>query len=52
VEKVEATAATVEARHFTPQGDADLDTFHDLTPSWAGSRFTAGDGSAIRCFRA
>jgi hypothetical protein len=51
-ENVAVTGGTVEAQHFTLRGDADLDNFYDLTPSWVGLRFTAKDGSDIRYLRA
>ncbi len=38
---------SVMAQRFQLRGDADLDTFYDPTPSWAGLRFTARDGSEI-----
>lgn len=52
VEKVEVTGGLVEAQHFTLRGDAELDTFYDLAPSWVGLRFTARDGSEVRYVRA
>lgn len=51
-EKLDVTGGTVEARHYTMRGDADLDTFYDATPSWVGLRFNAKDGSEVRYFRA
>ena len=52
METVDVTGGTVQAQRFALRGDADLDTFYDLTPSWVGLRFTAKDGSEIRYFRA
>lgn len=51
-EKLDVTGGTVEARHYTMRGDADLDTFYDATPGWVGLRFNAKDGSEVRYFRA
>lgn len=51
-EPVDVTGGSVAAQRYTMRGDADLDTFYDLTPSWVGLRFTAKDGSEIRYFRA
>lgn len=51
-ERVDVTGGSVEAQHYALRGDADLDTFYDLTPRWVGLRFTARDGSEIRYFRA
>lgn len=51
-EKADVTGGSVEAQYFTLRGNARLDTFHDLTPSWVGLRFTANGGSDIRYFRA
>ncbi len=51
-EKVAVTGGTVDAQHFALRGDANLDTFYDLTPAWVGLRFTAKDGSEIRYLRA
>lgn len=42
---------SVMAQRFQLRGDADLDTFYDPTPSWAGLRFTARDGSEITYLR-
>jgi hypothetical protein len=52
VETVTVAAGSVEAQHYTLRGDANLDTFYDLTPCWVGLRFTGKDGSAIRYLRA
>jgi hypothetical protein len=52
LEQVPVTGGTVQAMRYTLRGDADLDTFYDLTPSWVGLTFTAKDGSAIRYLRA
>ncbi len=52
MEKVAVTGGLIEAQHFTMRGDADLDTFYDLTPSWVGLRFFAKDRSEIRYLRA
>ena len=52
MEKVEVTGGSVEAQHYTMRGDADMDTFYDMTPSWVGLRFTAQDGSEVRYLRA
>jgi hypothetical protein len=51
-ERVDVTGGSVEAQHYTMRGDATLDTFYDLTPSWVGLKFTAKDGSEIRYLRA
>ncbi len=51
-ERLDVTGGAVEARHYALRGDADLDTYYDLTPSWVGLRFTAKDGSEIRYLRA
>jgi hypothetical protein len=51
MEKLDVTGGSVEAQHYTMRGDANLDTFYDLTPSWVGLRFTAHDGSEIRYLR-
>ncbi|MGD0107159.1 MAG: DUF6134 family protein [Rhodopila sp.] len=51
METVEVTGGSVEAQHYTMRGDADLDTFYDLTPAWVGLRFTSKDGSEIRYLR-
>lgn len=51
-ERVDVTGGSVEAQHYALRGDADLDTFYDLTPRWVGLRFAAKDGSEIRYFRA
>lgn len=47
-EQLDVTGGNVLARHYTMRGDADLDTFYDLKPSWVGLRFNAKDGSEIR----
>jgi hypothetical protein len=47
-EAVEVTGRVVQAQHFSLRGDANLDTYYDLTPSWLGLRFNAKDGSEIR----
>jgi len=52
VQQVPVTGGTVAARLYTMRGDADLDTFYDVTPSWVGLRFTGKDGSEIRYVRA
>lgn len=52
VEKVYVTGGSVQAQRYALRGDADLDTFYDLTPSWVGLSFTAKDGSEVRYFRA
>jgi hypothetical protein len=52
MEAVPVTGGTVQARHYTMRGDADLDTFYDQTPCWVGLRFTAKDGSEIRYLKA
>ncbi len=52
MERVAVTGGSVEAQHFRLRGDANLDTFYDLTPSWVGLRFTGKDGSEIRYVRA
>ena len=52
IEQLDVTGGTVSARHYVLSGDADLDTFYDDTPGWAGLRFTAHDGSEIRYLRA
>ena len=51
LEKLDVTGGFVEAQHFTLRGDANLDTYYDLTPSWVGLRFRAKDGSEIRYLR-
>jgi len=43
-----ASGATVEARHFSVRGDANLDTWYDASPSWVALRFIAHEGSEIR----
>jgi hypothetical protein len=40
-----------QAQHYTMRGDANLDTFYDLTPNWVGLRFSAKDGSEVRLGR-
>ncbi len=52
MENVEVTGGSIKAQHFTMRGDANLDTFYDLTPSWVGLRFSAKDGSEVRYLRA
>jgi hypothetical protein len=52
MEKLDVTGGFVEAQHYTMRGDADLDTFYDLKPSWVGLRFIAKDGSEVRYLRA
>lgn len=47
-ERVDVTGGSVDAQRYTLRGDADLDTFYDLSPGWVGLRFTAKDGSEIR----
>jgi len=34
------------------RGDANLDTFYDLTPSWVALRFSSKDGTEVRYLRA
>jgi hypothetical protein len=36
------------AAGFALRGDADLDTWYDVTPSWVGLRFDGRDGTEIR----
>jgi hypothetical protein len=48
MEKLEVTNGTIEAWHYAIRGNANLDTFCDLTPHWAGLPFIARDGSVIR----
>lgn len=43
-----AGGGTITAEHYRLSGDADMDTWYDDTPSWAGAAFTGGDGSTIR----
>jgi hypothetical protein len=50
-EHIEVAGGTVEARHFALRGDANLDTYYDLTSHWAGLRFAGKDGSEIRYVR-
>ena len=52
MEKLDVTGGFVEAQHYTMRGDADLDTFYDLKPSWVGLRFIAKDWSEVRYLRA
>lgn len=52
MESVEVTGGSIESQHYTMRGDANLDTFYDLTPSWVGLRFSAKDGSEVRYLRA
>ena len=40
------------AEHFVMTGDAQMDTWYDAVPSWAGARFVGGDGSQIEYQRA
>lgn len=42
-----AAGGTITANHFAMTGDAQLDTWYDDTPNWAGLSFKAGDGSSI-----
>ena len=49
MESVEATGGSIEIYStYTMRGDANFDTFYDLTPSWIGLRFSAKDGSEVR----
>ncbi len=50
-ERIPEGDRSVMAQHFRLRGDADLDTFYDAAPSWAGLRFTAHDGSEVRYLR-
>jgi hypothetical protein len=52
MENVEVTGGSIQCQHYTMRGDANLDTFYDLTPSWVGLRFSAKDGSEVRYLRA
>jgi Family of unknown function (DUF6134) len=52
METLATTGGSVQAQRYALRGDADLDTYYDLTPSWVGLRFTAKDGSEIRYLRA
>jgi hypothetical protein len=52
MDMVDVAGAPVQTRHYALRGDVDLDTYYDLTPSWAGLRFVAKDGSAIRYLKA
>ena len=52
MQQVAVTGGTVDARLYTLRGDANLDTFYDVTPCWVGLRFTGKDGSEIRYVRA
>jgi len=51
-ETVEVTGGSVQAQHFTLRGDANLDTFYELTPSWVALRFSSKDGTEVRYLRA
>ena len=51
METVAVTGGSVNAQHFTLRGDANLDTFYDVSPAWVGLRFTAKDGSEVRYVR-
>jgi len=44
--------APITAEHYVMSGDAQMDTWYDAAPSWAGARFKGGDGSDIRYERA
>lgn len=48
IQKIPVVDGSVTAQHFRLTGDANLDTYYDLTPSWVGLRFTAHDGSDVR----
>jgi hypothetical protein len=52
MEEVEVIGGSIECQHYTVRGDANFDTFYDLTPSWVGLRFSAKDGSEVRYQRA
>lgn len=43
-----ASAARVEAQHFSLSGDVSLETWYDQSPRWVGLRFAGADGSTIR----
>ena len=44
--------APITAEHYVMSGDAQMETWYDAAPSWAGARFKGGDGSDIRYERA
>ena len=52
MENVEVSGGSIQSQHYTVRGDANFDTFYDLTPSWVGLRFSAKDGSEVRYLRA
>jgi hypothetical protein len=52
MENFEVTGGSLQCQHYAVRGDANLDTFYDLTPGWVGLRFSAKDGSEVRYLRA
>jgi len=43
--------SAIRAEHYEMSGDAQMDTWYDDFPSWAGAQFLGGDGSLIRYVR-